>query len=107
MPAQHLIRAVDLLQIVVRAVWSDGRSEDVTSFAQYDSLNDSVAAISPATDVYAMGIMLYQLTSGEPPFSGTLTQIFSGHLHGTVPPLRARAKARTDDALARWRQSIR
>lgn len=55
--------------------------------------------VTAATDVYAMGIMLYQLTSGEPPFSGTLTQIFSGHLHGTPPPLRARAKGRVPDSL--------
>ncbi len=55
--------------------------------------------VTPATDVYAMGIMLYQLTSGEPPFSGTLTQIFSGHLHGTPPSLRDRARGRVPDSL--------
>jgi Protein of unknown function (DUF1553)/Protein of unknown function (DUF1549) len=31
----------------VRATWSDGRSEDVTSTAQFDALNESVASVTP------------------------------------------------------------
>src|SRR5262249_4386001 len=31
----------------VRATWSDGKCEDVTASAQYDSLNDSVASVKP------------------------------------------------------------
>ena len=47
--------------------------------------------ISPATDVYAMGIMLYQIISGGPPFTGSITEIFNGHLNAR--PLRLDAKA--------------
>ena len=35
-------------QLAVTAVWSDGRREDVTPTAQFDALNDSVAAVTPA-----------------------------------------------------------
>jgi len=35
-------------QLAITAVWSDGRREDVTSTAQFDALNDSVAGITNA-----------------------------------------------------------
>lgn len=41
--------------------------------------------ISFATDVYAMGILLFQLLSGKPPFRGTLTEVLNGHLNMPVP----------------------
>ncbi|MDX9975625.1 MAG: serine/threonine-protein kinase, partial [FCB group bacterium] len=56
--------------------------------------------ISPATDVYAMGIMLYQMTSGEPPFTGSITHIFNGHLRSAPPSLRERARGRVPEMLA-------
>jgi hypothetical protein len=45
-PAQRLMTPGDQQQIVVRAQWSDGRSGDVTALAQFDSLNDAVAAVT-------------------------------------------------------------
>jgi len=36
--------------------------------------------IVPATDLYAIGIILFELFQKSPPFHGTMTEIFSGHL---------------------------
>jgi len=46
-PERRLMSIGEQQQIIVRAAWSDGRSEDVTTTAQYDSLNDSVAGVTP------------------------------------------------------------
>jgi hypothetical protein len=47
-PPQRIMVAGEQQQVAITAIWSDGRREDVTRTAQYDSLNDSVAAITPA-----------------------------------------------------------
>lgn len=46
-PAARSMVANELQQLAVTATWSDGRREDVTPLAQYDSLNDAVATVSP------------------------------------------------------------
>lgn len=46
-PAARSMIANELQQLAVTATWSDGRVEDVTPLAQYDSLNDAVASVSP------------------------------------------------------------
>ncbi len=43
--------------------------------------------LSPASDVYAMGVVLYQMLAKRPPFQGTITDIFHGHLNASPPPI--------------------
>lgn len=45
-PAKRLMVPGEQQQTVVRAHWSDGRVEDVTFTAQFDALNDNVAAVN-------------------------------------------------------------
>jgi len=41
----------------------------------------------PATDLYALGCMIYGLTTGAPPFSGTTAQICRAQMLDVPPPL--------------------
>ncbi len=46
-PAARVMVAGEEQQLAITAVWSDGRREDVTAAAQFDHLNESVAAVTP------------------------------------------------------------
>ncbi len=47
-PKSRVMQPGEQQQLAITAVWSDGRREDVTGTTQFDALNDSVAAITPA-----------------------------------------------------------
>jgi hypothetical protein len=47
-PAKRVMVVGEKQQIVVRATWSDGKKEDVTATAQFDALNEAVAAVTSA-----------------------------------------------------------
>lgn len=41
---------------------------------------ETFGEVGPAADLYAVGIILYEMFQLEPPFQGTLTEIFTSHL---------------------------
>ena len=45
-PASRILVPGEQQQLIVKATWKDGQVEDVTSLAQFDALNDGVAAVS-------------------------------------------------------------
>lgn len=45
------------------------------------------ADVDSTTDIYSLGVVVYESLSGRRPFTGTLREVMRGHLKETPPPL--------------------
>ncbi|CAN5861676.1 hypothetical protein BH18ACI4_BH18ACI4_16850 [soil metagenome] len=49
-------------------------------------------SLDARSDVYSLGVITYQMQTGEPPFAGNTGSVIREHLELPPPPLRARSK---------------
>lgn len=74
---------------LVRLTTTSGSSPGTPLYMAPEQIDpETYGPVSYATDVYAAGVVLYELVSGEPPFKGSMTAVLSGHLKKPVPPIR-------------------
>ncbi len=101
-PPRRIMAPGEQQQVLVRATWKDGRVEDVTATAQFDTLNDGVAAVTPDGLVTAKG-------RGETHvmvrFCGQATVFRVTAPYGTIEPYPALARNNFIDEklIAKWR----
>ncbi len=56
---------------------------------------------TPASDLYSLGIVMWECLLGQPPFRGTSPDVMAAHLHQALPPLPAWVPAPVCELVAR------
>ncbi|MEE2755863.1 MAG: serine/threonine-protein kinase, partial [Myxococcota bacterium] len=57
--------------------------------------------LGPWTDIYALGVLVYRVLSGQTPFNGHQAEIAASHLRDPVPPLPSHLQLSPFDAVIR------
>jgi tetratricopeptide (TPR) repeat protein len=65
------------------------RIEGTPAYIAPEAASGEVAAIGPWTDLYSLGVMLFELVTGELPFHGR--HLLAHHQRTPLPPVRIRA----------------
>lgn len=51
----------------------------------------------PSMDIYSLGVLCYEMLTGELPFGGTITEIMEAHVRLPPPPLSSRMREKVDE----------
>ena len=58
------------------------------SYMSPEQVKGDVSAIGPATDIYALGVMLFEMLTGKTPYTGAMSVVIGRILTAPVPPVQ-------------------
>lgn len=68
-------------------------TKDIAGTFRYMAPEQFAGHPHPASDQYALAVLVYEWLAGEPPFQGSVQEIVARHLSAMPPPLRQKAPA--------------
>ena len=92
-PDHILIKAQNQVQIKNFKLFPDDErlqslskaQQNITAYVAPEVIKNQ--ALTPQTDIYALGIITYELLAGHPPFQGKKDSVFDAHLNQSAPSL--------------------
>lgn len=80
-----IAKKIDDLATIDKQLTSDGQFAGKVCYAAPELVLGDLKHQSNTTDIYALGITLYQLVTGHLPFEGTFTEVYKKQLHDKLP----------------------
>ncbi|MBN9391208.1 MAG: serine hydrolase [Chloroflexi bacterium] len=105
-PHNMLLRAEDnhlfLADFGIAKVLSSASSQSRTSAIgtiSYMSPEQLAGNVGKATDIYSLGCVLFQMLTGQVPYTGPTEQVIMGHINGEIPSVVERSNGRLSPAM--------
>ena len=80
-----IAKKIDTLGTTDKQLTSDGQFAGKVGYAAPELVLGDLKHQSMTTDIYALGITLFQLVTGHLPFEGTFTEVFKRQLNDKLP----------------------
>lgn len=93
------IKVVDfgIALAVTEATRASRRIEGTPAYIAPEAASGNVAAVGPWTDIYSLGIILFEILTGDLPYHGR--HLLSHHQHSPLPPIAIRDDVEVPDGL--------
>ena len=66
---------------------STGMAMGTFLYMSPEQFEDS-SKVGPGTDIYSFGVILYEMLTGKPPYTGNPKELMHNHIYGDIPDIR-------------------
>ena len=92
-PGQEVLKVLDFG--IAKVLNTSDPSDDITAEGEFlgtphymspEQIKGDLEAVGPKSDIYSVGVVLYQLLTGYMPFSGPRNKVYFDHIFTPAPP---------------------